>query len=373
MPVIQDVLRIFHGNFCFLAEKTGLRPRQGDRNIASLWKRFFQKCIFQVKEEIMSRKIVVVNKTLNEEKREQIRYLAEQNGYEVLFFEKNEDALDAVKDAEVAYGWGTDLTKAGKELLWFNSISAGVDNFLKEGAIANPDMILTSSSGAYGITLAEHAIMVTLEVLRRQPEYLKNVFQKKWTNGLAQKSIKGSNVTILGTGDIGSEIAKRIASFDPAQIVGISRSGKSSCRYFNVVRKPQETENLLPETDILIMALPGTSETWHFMDEKRIALLPSDAIVVNVGRGNALDQNALAQALREDRLWGAALDVFESEPLSEDDPLWDCPKLLITPHIAGALTNGCTVERNYELFMENLHSYLNGGPLKRVIDHSIGY
>ena len=119
----------------------------------------------------MNRKIVVVNPALKQEHREQIEQIAQKNGYQVVFCDSNEEALPQMGDAQACYGKGADLTAAGKQLEWFHSVSAGVDGYLPEGAIANPGMILTNSSGAYGVTLAEHALMVTLELLRRQPVF----------------------------------------------------------------------------------------------------------------------------------------------------------------------------------------------------------
>ena len=153
----------------------------------------------------------------------------------------------------------------------------------------------------------------------------------------------------------------------------MNRSGKTDCRYFDRVVKQKKVDKVLGQTDILIMALPGTPETYHFIDAKRIALLPKHAVVVNVGRGNALDADALAAALKEEKLWAAALDVFEKEPLDPDDPLWDCPNLLITPHIAGFLTLDYTRDKNFEIFLNNLKNYLSGKPLNQVIDRSRGY
>ena len=319
------------------------------------------------------KKLVIVNPKLIEQMREQIVALAEPEGFEVAFYESNADALPAMEDAQAAYGMGADLTRAGKNLEWFHSITDGIDAYLQEGAIANPEMILTNARGAFGVTLAEHTIMVTLEILRRHPEYAKYVARKEWKNGLPQRGIKNSIVTILGTGDLGSEIAKRIAAFDPQEIIGVNRSGKTDCRFFDRVVKQNKVDEVLGQTDILIMCLPGTPETCHFIDARRIALLPGHAAVVNVGRGNAIDTRALADALREGKLWAAALDVFEKEPLDPEDPLWDCPDLLITPHIAGFLTLDYTLEKNFEIFLGNLKNYLDGKPLNQVIDRNRGY
>ena len=121
------------------------------------------------------------------------------------------------------------------------------------------------------------------------------------------------------------------------------------------------------------MALPGTPETVHILDRRRIALLPADACVINVGRGTAVDQAALAEALNAGKLAGAALDVMVPEPLPKDDPLWDAKNLIITPHVSGNMTLGYTCDRNVELFCEDLKNYAAGRPLAGLVDRTRGY
>ena len=322
----------------------------------------------------MAKKIVIVNPALTEEHKEPIRRLAQEHGYETFFFKKGPEAYEEIEDAEAGFGFGPDLVQRGKELKWFCTISAGVDAYLKEGVITNPDMILSNSTGAYGVTLAEHTLMVTLELLRKQMTFNQFVAERKWRRYPKFRSIKDSRVTILGTGDLGREAAKRFKGFEPACITGVNRRGTNPLPdVFDRVVLSDEVDSVLPETDILIMCLPGTDKTTHFIDARRIAMLPSHAVVVNVGRGNALDQYALADALVEERIAAAALDVFEKEPLDPEDRLWDTPNLLITPHIGGNMTLGYTVDKCMKLYMEDLDNYLNGRKLVREIDRSRGY
>ena len=121
------------------------------------------------------------------------------------------------------------------------------------------------------------------------------------------------------------------------------------------------------------MALPNTPETVNILNRERIARLPKEAIVINVGRGSALDQAALAEALNTDHIAGAALDVVDPEPLPGNDPLWDTKHLILTPHISGNLTLGYTCDRNVELFCEDLANYAAGRPLSHLVDRKRGY
>ena len=134
-----------------------------------------------------------------------------------------------------------------------------------------------------------------------------------------------------------------------------------------------ELDSVLPKTEILVMALPSTPETHHILSRERIALLPEDAYVVNVGRGSAIDQEALMEALNGGHLAGAALDVCVPEPLPKDHPLWDTKNLLLTPHISGNMSLGITRDLDVELFCEDLRNYAAGRRLKRLVDRKIGY
>ena len=132
-------------------------------------------------------------------------------------------------------------------------------------------------------------------------------------------------------------------------------------------------DEVLPQSDLLVMCLPDTPMTRGIISRERIAKLPRGAFVVNVGRGSAIDEDALVDALEDDRLAGAALDVFSTEPLPEDSRLWDTKNLLITPHVAGDLMLPHTVDKNVDMFLEDLILFSSGKKMKHVIDKIKGY
>ena len=134
-----------------------------------------------------------------------------------------------------------------------------------------------------------------------------------------------------------------------------------------------ELDSLLPDTDLLVMSLPDTPETRDILNRDRIALLPEGAYVVNVGRGSAVDEDALCESLNSGKLGGAALDVFRTEPLPSDSPIWNTKNLLITPHVAGNLTLDHTLNVNVDMFCENLVRFGKGLPLNNLIDRNKGY
>ena len=320
----------------------------------------------------MERKLIVVLDGLEESLRENIRKAAEQHGFSVSFYGRSSEALPFLTDAEIVLGQSAVLAKNAPALRWLCTPSAGVNQFTAPDCFANANTVLTNSSGAYGVTISEHIIMVTLELLRRQQEYNTFVLAKKWSRGLSIRSIMDSRITLLGTGDIGQETAIRLRAFNPAGIIGINRGGKNPRGLFDLVKTQELLDSVLSETDILIISLPGTAETLHMLDSRRLAMLPDRALIINVGRGTVIDQQALESELRSGRLL-AALDVFEQEPLPDDDPLWTCPNLLITPHIAGNMTLPYTRRRIVELFLEDFENYCAGKPLARQVDLQRGY
>ncbi len=320
----------------------------------------------------MPRRLVTVNPALEDAHIRQIRAAAEKNGFEALFFQKTAQALPYLDEAEVVFGQSVRLAQNSPRLRWLCTPSAGVDHFTGPGVFASPDAVLTNSSGAYGVTIAEHIVMCALEMLRRQMDYSAIVRRREWKRDLPVRSIKGSRITLLGTGDIGREAAIRLRAFGPASLVGVNRGGGNPQGLFDRIVLQDALDSVLPETDILVISLPGTPETFHMLDARRLALLPDQALVINVGRGSVIDQKALEKELRAGRLC-AALDVFEQEPLLPDDSLWDCPNLLIAPHVAGNMTLPYTKERIVALFLEDFENYCAARPLLRRVDLKKGY
>ena len=319
----------------------------------------------------MSRKLAVAVAELTETQREKICLAAKKYGFEAGFVSdpKKEEAF--LMEAEVIFGHLPGITKKAKKLRWICTPYAGADQFLVPGAFANPETMLSNSSGAYGVTIAEHTIMILLEILRRESEYRKIVAVHEWKRGLKVRSIRDSRITLLGTGDIGQETARRLKAFAPAGLTGVNRSGRDPGGFDRIVTA-NEWEKVLPETDVLIISLPGTKEAFHMVGAKQLALLPDGAVIINVGRGTVIDQEALIRELQSGRL-SAGLDVFEKEPLAKDDPVWDTPNLLITPHTAGNMTLAHTVEKTVEQFLEDLENYCAGRPLKHLVDRTKGY
>ena len=321
------------------------------------------------------RNICVYQEFLTELHKAQIRETAERLGFAPHFFalDRFEEAKTCLQNCEVLYAHSPDLLRAAPvSLKWYCCSYAGVDPYCKDPSLfANPDCLLTNSN-CYGVTIAEHVVMVLLMLLRRMPEYEAVVRNRGWSSQLPIRSIRDNEFTILGTGDIGSNVAERLRLLGAAKITGLSRSGQAR-EGFDEVLPISRLDETLPQTRNLIMALPSTPETRHILNRARIALLPPGAYVVNVGRGTAIQQEPLAEALNAGRLGGAALDVTEPEPLPPDHPLWGARNILITPHVSGNMTLGYTCDRNVELFCRDLENYAAGRPLNGLVDRARGY
>ena len=323
----------------------------------------------------MSRDICVYLEFLTPAHKAQIEKAARETGFSVHFFDLDqfEEARACLQHCEVLYAHDLALLKAAPaSLQWYCCSFAGVDIYCKDPSVfANPQCLLTNSSG-YGVTIAEHVVMVTLMLLRRMPEYEAVVRQHSWSRQLPIRSIRDNEFTILGTGNIGTNVAQRLRGMGAAKITGLSRSGHPSADFDRVLPIPRLDE-VLPETKILVMALPSTPETENILSRERIALLPPEAYVINVGRGTALDQDALTEALNSRRLAGAALDVMVPEPLPPDHPLWNARNLILTPHVSGNMTLGYTCDVNVEMFCRDLANYAAGRSLVNLVDRTLGY
>lgn len=322
------------------------------------------------------KKICVCQEFLTEAHKRKIQETAEAAGFTPCFFtpDQFEEAKACLQDCEVLYAHSVDLLRAAPaSLRWYCCSYAGVDPYCKDPALfANPDCMLTNSS-CYGVTIAEHVVMVLLMLLRRMPEYEEVIRNRSWSNQLPIRSIRDNEFTLLGMGNIGFNVAQRLRGMGASRIVGLSRSGKAREDVYDETFPISALDEVLPRTRNLIMALPGTAETIHILNKERLALLPEGAYLINVGRGTAIDQDALIEALNSGHLGGAALDVMDPEPLPEDHPLWSAKNLVLTPHVSGNMTLGYTCDRNVEMFCEDLENYAAGRPLNSLVDRSRGY
>ena len=311
------------------------------------------------------------------------KYLSENNisaiseacgryGYDMTFFGTSEEAAGKVADGEVLYCNNARLLDRMPELKWCHASSAGVNNFIGTGRFDAGDIILTNSSGAYGRAISEHIIMVTLMLLRRMPEYFEITGARKWKQNLKVRSVYGSSIAIVGTGNLGSTAAEKFKGLGAGNVIGFSRSGRAKAPFDEVYRM-DEFEERISTADVVVMCVPDTPETHGLLSRQRIAAIPETAFVVNVGRGVTVDQEALVEALNSGSIAGAALDVAVPEPLPEDHPLWTARNCIITPHSSGDMGLQYSVDVTVDIFCENLRRYAEGDDMVNVVNVKDGY
>lgn len=317
----------------------------------------------------MQRKITVFAPWMEADLRQRIMDRVQETGLKAAFFDREEDAAADARDAEILFGVSRQCLSEARELRWLCVPFAGIDSLrdlIPEG------IRLSNGAGAYGITISEHVVMVLLMMLRHAEQTLKDMGAKVWRKAGAMETLYDKRVLILGTGDIGRECASRLAAFRVKRISGVNRSGHAA-EGFDEVCALQDSDRLFPGADIVISCLPGTDETENALSRERIFSMPEGSYLVNVGRGRSVDEAALADALRCGHLAGASLDVMRREPLPADDPLWDAPNLLLTPHCAGDMTAQVTRENCVRMFLCDLDNYLEGRPFTYGADKKKGY
>ncbi len=250
------------------------------------------------------------------------------------------------------------LKSSGLE--WLHTASAGVDHevfhrFLERG------VRLTTSSGAHAVPIAHTVLLYLLALSRDLPGWLAAQREHRW-DARAIHDLQGDRLAVVGLGPIGIEIARLTLALG-MEVTGFRRRprGDEPCPTLPLERLPA----LLPRVDWLVLALPLAPETRHLIDAEALALLPSHARIVNIGRGGLIDEAALVAALRTGRLAGAGLDVFEVEPLPSDSPLWELPNVIVTPHSSG--TNPGNDRRAAAIFHDNLRRFLAGQPLRNEV------
>jgi phosphoglycerate dehydrogenase-like enzyme len=294
---------------------------------------------------------------------------------EVKYSATKRDDQQALDGADVMIGWALppEQLPAAKSLRWIYSITAAVDQFLYPELISS-EIALTNAGRVHGPVVAEHAIAMLLALAKRLPSAVRYQERRKWAmeaiwnESPRPSEIRGATLTIVGLGAIGAELGAMAAALK-MHVIGVrehpERGGAHEVVGFDVL------DTAIARADFVVLAAPLTERTRHLIDARRLQLFKPTAFLINVSRGALVDEAALVKALRDRKIAGAALDVFEQEPLSRWSPLWKMPQVLITPHTAFLTEN--VWHRHYEVFAANLSRYLAGQPLEGVVDPQRGY
>lgn len=297
---------------------------------------------------------------LNDE--EQASFQSISEGHEYHYLTAEILTPDHLKGATVILGnVHPDLVKKASGLRWLQTESAGYDQYMEPGLLPT-DCRLTNASGAYGTSVSEHMLAMLLGQMKNLHGYRHQQLRSQWQDLGEAKTLVDANVLIVGTGDLGTSLAQRVKALG-AHTMGVRRDVDKPADGIDTMHSMDEMDDLLPRADVVALMLPASEETDNLMDRRRLKLMKPDAILLNAGRGSAVNTNDLADVLATGHLWGAALDVTEPEPLPNDHPLWHQPRVTITPHSSGGDHLTLTLKRVNKIAEENLKHYIAGEDL----------
>lgn len=258
--------------------------------------------------------------------------------------------------------------KLMKSLKWIQLSSIGIDQLPFE-AVKQTGIMITNNKGGYSIAMSEWVVMNILQLLKNSPYLYKNQKNKIWKMDTSILELYGKTVGFIGTGTIATEAAKRLQGFG-VDILGLNTTGKD-VNYFNQCFRLSDIDTMLSKCDVVILTIPSTKETYHLINEERLNNFKDKAILINVARGNILDENSLIKALTSKKLKGAALDVFDEEPLDNNSELWNLDNVIITPH--NSWISEMRNERRWSVIYENLKRYAKGEALINLVNLEKGY
>jgi phosphoglycerate dehydrogenase-like enzyme len=297
---------------------------------------------------------------------------------EVVQLSDFEQVEGQIRDAEIVMTWSLrpEQFNAATKLRWIHSPAAAVHQLMFPELIKS-DVILTNGREVHGATVAEHVIALVFALAKKLPLSMRCQEKHAWGQNQVWESqpqpreVAGATLGLIGIGSIGTEVAKRSSALGMRVIAVRNRVEAEKPDNVEQVYASSQVDSMLSQSDYVVLAAPLTSSTTGMINAARLASMKPDGYLINVSRGQLVDQSALAEALRSRKIAGAALDVFEKEPLPPESPLWDLENLLITPHTAGFTEK--LWDKHYAFFTQNLRRYLSHQPLIAVVDKSKGY
>ncbi len=281
----------------------------------------------------------------------------------------------AMAAARTAEGWIGKLTPALLEsaphLRWLQAPTISLESVIFPDLIAS-DVTLTNMRNIYNDHIANHVLALFLALCRDLPRLMRQQGAGVWTphDAIRVRDPAEMTVLVIGLGGIGGEVVRRLAVFGPS-IIGVDPKVEAAPSGATELARPAQLPNLLPDADAVIICAPQTPETTGLFDEAMFKTMKKSAIFINIGRGKIVRLAALEKALAEGWIAGAALDVFETEPLPGDSPLWQMENVIITPHSADSGPH--TDERRLAVVLDNLRRFTAGEPLATVTDKARWY
>ncbi|MCA0989397.1 D-2-hydroxyacid dehydrogenase [Guptibacillus algicola] len=289
------------------------------------------------------------------------------------FYPSMNEAEEHLHEAEVLITYGEDVARKhiqkAKQLKWIMVLSAGVE-LLPFKEIKERGIFVTNARGIHSIQMAEYTLWAMLVTARNTKELLANESSNTWNKRMRLNEISGATVGVIGTGAIGCEIARISKTFNMTTI-GVNRKGHAT-DYFDAVYSNDNVMEMIPKCDYLVSVLPSTPDTYHFFTSSHFHAMKESSVFINIGRGDAVDEQALIEALQNEEIHHAVLDVFEQEPLEESHPFWGMSNVTVTPHHSGVSPN--YQPRAIEIFKRNFNEYLNGtNDFQNIINPDRGY
>jgi len=291
----------------------------------------------------------------------------------------SDEVMHVIPNADVYLGFGMPrpLYLAAKRLKWVHSAAAGVGNALYPEMVAG-DVVLTNSAGVHAVPIAEYIVGAVLYFFRGLDVAIDQQHRREWNKDwfVGERSplreVGDARVLIVGAGGIGSEAARRLSALG-AHCVGVRRrlALGAPAGFADLVGFDKIDEELRV-ADVVVLAAPLTDETRGLLDAHHLDLLRRECVIINVSRGALLDETALIERLGAGRIRGAALDVFQQEPLAAESPLWQLRSALVTPHVS-PVSPGRFWARELDLFLDNWRRFVRGDALRNVVDKRAGY
>jgi len=282
-----------------------------------------------------------------------------------------EAALDDIEIAAASFP--REMLQRAQNLRWYQQWGAGANWLLHQPDVPEYGFILTNASGVHAIPISEHIFALMLAFARRLHDAVRAQTNRMWIphEDLGPvMELAGKTMVLIGAGAIGSRTA-RLARGLEMRVLGVRRYPAVDSPCVETMYGPGQLLEVLPEADFVVLAMPLTFETKHMIGETELRAMKPTAHLINIGRGGTVDQEALIRALNEGWIAGAGLDVFETEPLQEDSPLWSMDNAILTYHYAGS--NPHYTERAMAIFLDNLCRYKSGEPMRNVVDKKLGY
>jgi len=291
-----------------------------------------------------------------------------------IYYTKDDEfpAKDILDKIEIYAGWRImNAIDVMPNLKWIHLYSAGVDRYAEMfKSIENPPR-LTNNRGTYAVPLTEHSLAMLFAVVRKINNYVKNQAERNWHYEGRVKEIHSSTAGIVGFGDVGKYTAKMLKALGAKVLVQKLNKSEKPEYVDEIYYGDDGLDAMLSQCDFVLLSLPGTKATKHLLDRERMLKMKPGAVITNVGRGNTIDCDALADLIESGHIGGAGLDVTDPEPLNSEHKLWGLENVIITPHMAGSSPNAGA--RTLKVFEDNLADYIAGKKMINEIDFDKGY